>query len=204
MKTLLDQEKSKVYLIENALTKELKLELIEFLNQVNYSHDIFKFGSKEINSPRKTQSFCFEENLNYNFNQKFKSSTFIKDQNHILKRIANHLKTLKQSNNHDANKINYVLINYYRNGKDYIGWHSDNEKSIDSSCGIFSLSIGQERAFQMKHIQTKKTIINQPLMDNSLLIMCGENTQKEYKHQVPKRLKLKDERFNLTFRCIKK
>ena len=115
MKTLLDQEKSKVYLIQNILTKELQLELIEFLKKVKFTHDIFKFGSKEINSPRKTQSFCFEENLNYNFNQKFKSSTFIKDQNHILKKITNHLKSLNQSNNYDANKIIYVLINHYIN-----------------------------------------------------------------------------------------
>jgi len=204
MKTLIDREGAHVYLIDSFLDDNLLDELLMFLKQIKFTCDIFKFGSKLIESPRKTHSFCFEPNLTYNYTQQTKTSTFINDENHILKKVWNTVQQIKPNNHYDTHKLNYVLINHYSNGKEYVGWHRDNEKSIDQSSGIFSLSLGEERSFQIKEIQTKKIIFNEPLCHNSMIIMCGENMQHKYKHQVPKRLKMKNERFNLTFRCVKK
>ncbi len=95
---------------------------------------------------------------------------------------------------------NSVLLNLYRNGRDSNGWHSDNEKELGDSPEIASLSLGQERVFHMKHktLSLKKRFL---LADGSLLIMRGE-TQKYWKHQIPKSAREMSPRINLTFRRI--
>jgi alkylated DNA repair dioxygenase AlkB len=95
-----------------------------------------------------------------------------------------------------------VLLNYYRNGSDSNGWHSDNEKELGTNPVIASLSLGAERNFQLKHNfdpTQKKNII---LENGSLLLMKGA-TQHFWKHQVPKTTKPIGARINLTFRVIK-
>src|SRR5919197_1465614 len=52
-------------------------------------------------------------------------------------------------------KFNSCLLNLYQNGNEGIGWHSDDEKSIEKNSSIASLSFGAERKFSFK--QTKQT-----------------------------------------------
>ena len=98
-------------------------------------------------------------------------------------------------------KFNGVLLNYYRNGDDSMGWHADDEKELGTNPVIASLSFGASRNFQLQHSLdksiSKATIV---LNDASLLIMKGE-TQHFWKHQIPKQ-KNKGPRINLTFRKI--
>ena len=51
-------------------------------------------------------------------------------------------------------KFNGCLINLYRDGNDCMGWHSDNEKELDSEKSIASLSLGSSRDFLFKNILT--------------------------------------------------
>ena len=51
--------------------------------------------------------------------------------------------------------FNSILINYYKDGNDYIGNHSDDEKCLDK-IGV-SLSYGSIRKFRIKDKITKKT-----------------------------------------------
>lgn len=95
-----------------------------------------------------------------------------------------------------------VLLNQYRDGKDSNGWHADNEKELGTNPIIASLSLGEERVFQLKHntiSEAKKNII---LEHGSLLLMKG-STQHFWKHQIPKTTKPIGNRINLTFRSIK-
>ena len=48
-------------------------------------------------------------------------------------------------------KFNSVLINFYRDGNDSNGWHSDDEKELGQNPIIASLSFGANRRFVMKH-----------------------------------------------------
>ncbi len=99
-------------------------------------------------------------------------------------------------------EFNSCLLNYYRNGKDGMGWHQDNEKELGINPTIASLTFGQSRPFQLKHIskpELKKVDIT--LSNGSLLIMEGE-TQHHWKHQIPKTTRSIAERINLTFRKI--
>lgn len=94
--------------------------------------------------------------------------------------------------------FNGVLLNYYRDGKDYMGWHRDNEKSMDQRC-IASASFGTERRFSVRSIHSgKKTDIL--LESGSLLLM--NNLQQNWQHAIPRSLRTPGERINLTFRHI--
>jgi alkylated DNA repair dioxygenase AlkB len=95
---------------------------------------------------------------------------------------------------------NALLINYYRDGQDSNGWHADNEKSLGKNPSIASLSLGAERIFELRHLESNKKI-KLKLAHGSLLHMHGA-LQHHWKHQLPKVKDLKAARINLTFRLI--
>jgi alkylated DNA repair dioxygenase AlkB len=113
--------------------------------------------------------------------------------------------TLKKIRDHIFKRfnvpVNFVLVNLYVDGKDYIGWHSDDEGDLCKTAPIFSLSLGATRDFQLRHKVSGQTF-EQPLRSNSMTVMYPP-CQRAYKHQIPKRLKVKDPRLNLTFRVMK-
>ena len=94
-----------------------------------------------------------------------------------------------------------VLANLYRNEKDSNGWHADNEKELGRNPIIASVSFGEERKFQLKHISDANIKLSLNLNHGSLLLM-KESSQILYKHQIPKASKPKKNRINLTFRTI--
>ena len=47
--------------------------------------------------------------------------------------------------------FNSVLINYYRDGKDRVAWHSDDERELGKNPVIGSVSLGAERKFKLRH-----------------------------------------------------
>jgi len=50
------------------------------------------------------------------------------------------LEALQRETEHHCNfKFNAALLNYYRNGQDSMGWHSDDEPEIDQTCIALSL-----------------------------------------------------------------
>ena len=53
-----------------------------------------------------------------------------------------------------------VLLNLYRNEKDSNGWHSDNERELGRDPIIASVSLGEDRTFQLKHINKKEAKLN--------------------------------------------
>jgi alkylated DNA repair dioxygenase AlkB len=97
-------------------------------------------------------------------------------------------------------KFDYVLINYYRDGNDYISYHSDREAIGDGKNVICSVSLGETRKFVLKHLD--KTIPKRTfeLKDGSLIIMKGDETQIYWKHTITKTAVIKSPRINLTFR----
>ena len=98
-------------------------------------------------------------------------------------------------------QFNAVLLNLYRNENDSNGWHADNEKELGPNPIIASISLGEERLFQLKHNSNKLEKVNLNLAHGSLLLM-KEGSQINYKHQLPKSKKTKEPRINLTFRII--
>ena len=97
--------------------------------------------------------------------------------------------------------FNSVLLNWYRDGEDYLNWHSDNEKELGLNPTIASANFGQTRDFAIRRKDDKSQKMVLPLKHGTLLIMSGE-LQHYWEHSVPKRKKVTGSRFNLTFRQI--
>ena len=97
--------------------------------------------------------------------------------------------------------FNSVLANFYRDGRDRMGWHSDNERELGVRPLIASLSLGASRRFVLKRRADPPVKLTLELPHGSLLLMGGE-TQAHYKHALPATLKPIGARINLTFRRI--
>ncbi|GAA4350079.1 alpha-ketoglutarate-dependent dioxygenase AlkB family protein [Kangiella taiwanensis] len=97
--------------------------------------------------------------------------------------------------------FNSVLCNLYRDGQDSMGWHADDEKELGAEPVIASLSLGQPRAFHLKHKTNPKLRHKMTLTSGSLLVMKGA-TQQHWLHQVPKEANITQPRINLTFRNV--
>jgi alkylated DNA repair dioxygenase AlkB len=91
-------------------------------------------------------------------------------------------------------------LNLYHDGNVGMGWHSDDEKSIESNTAIASVSFGAERRFSFKHKQTKEAI--SVLLENGSLLLMEDATQKNWLHGLPKATKITLPRINLTFRTM--
>lgn len=113
--------------------------------------------------------------------------------------------------NQDKVHFDYVLINKYADGDDYIGYHTDDESDLRPDGIIASLSFGASRYFTFQGIlknsipkkKTKRELVRFLLNDGDLCIMAA-GTQKHVKHSIPKIAKSKcnTPRFNLTFRQL--
>ena len=99
-------------------------------------------------------------------------------------------------------KFNSVLLNYYRDHRDSMGFHSDDEKELGPLPVIASVSLGATRTFVLKH-RTRPELkpIRIELASGDLLLMKGV-TQKHWKHGINKQTKPCGPRVNLTFRRI--
>ena len=98
--------------------------------------------------------------------------------------------------------FNSVLANLYRDGRDSVAWHSDDEPELGSQPLIASLSFGAARRFRLRHRHLAHApTFSIDLASGSLLVMAGE-TQRNYRHELPKTTRPVGERINLTFRRI--
>ena len=97
-------------------------------------------------------------------------------------------------------KFNAVLVNLYREGRDSVSWHSDNEAINGREPTIASVSLGATRRFDLRHRETKQTV-KVDLEDGSLLVMSGLS-QQCWVHQIAKTAKPVGPRINLTFRLV--
>ncbi len=95
-------------------------------------------------------------------------------------------------------EYNAVLINRYRNGNDYISWHSDNDFG-DPEPTIASVTLGAVRPFRLRLRADKTKRVEYTPVHGSMIIMRGK-TNAEWEHMVPKTTKPIGERINLTFR----
>ena len=93
---------------------------------------------------------------------------------------------------------NAVLCNLYRDGNGSVGLHADDEPEMGPV--IASVSLGAERLFRLKR-RDGSVAFSERLAHGSLLIMAGD-TQKNFRHEVPKEPGITRPRINLTFRRI--
>ncbi len=108
--------------------------------------------------------------------------------------IKNQLEKLSDS------VFNSCLLNLYHDGKDGMGWHSDNEKELDTQSPIASLSLGASRKFAFRHKKDKTT--TSLILENGSALIMYPPTQNFWHHALLKTKTIHTSRINLTFRKI--
>ena len=97
-------------------------------------------------------------------------------------------------------RFNSVLLNLYRDGRDSMGWHADDEVELGREPVIASMSLGAVRRFRLRHNESRH-VVDRELASGSLVVMSGL-CQHAWKHEVPKQKAITEPRVNLTFRWI--
>ncbi|TFW27269.1 alpha-ketoglutarate-dependent dioxygenase AlkB family protein [Duganella callida] len=97
-------------------------------------------------------------------------------------------------------QFNSVLLNYYRNERDSMGFHADDERELGRNPAVASVSFGAPRTFILKHRRLPKTV-KLALGDGCLLLMAGA-LQSHWTHGINKERTPRGPRINLTFRQI--
>ncbi|MBK59827.1 MAG: alpha-ketoglutarate-dependent dioxygenase AlkB [Pseudomonas sp.] len=98
-------------------------------------------------------------------------------------------------------RLNGVLLNYYRDGQDAMGWHSDDERELGQQPLVVSLNLGATRRFDFRRKGASRIEYSISLEHGSLLVMSGL-TQHYWQHQIARTRKVRAPRLNLTFRQI--
>lgn len=96
--------------------------------------------------------------------------------------------------------FNSVLANLYRDGRDRMGWHADDEPELGAEPCIASLSLGAQRRFLLRPRGGGRSL-GLELPHGSLLLMAGA-TQRNYLHALPATARPCCARINLTFRWV--
>ncbi|MGA0588077.1 alpha-ketoglutarate-dependent dioxygenase AlkB family protein [Dyella sp. KRB-257] len=98
-------------------------------------------------------------------------------------------------------RFNSVLANLYRDGNDAMGWHSDDEPELGARPVIASVSLGETRRFLLRARAGDTRTHELHLAHGCLLRMAGD-TQRHYRHALPRMARVSAPRLNLTFRHI--
>ncbi len=152
--------------------------------------EIFVYGKRYL-TPRLT-SFVGEFGIKYKYSKVL----------HDAVGFPRWFYPLLQRINKSAGKtFNACLLNFYRNGNDRMGWHSDNEAELDPLMPIASLSLGARRDFffKKKNDHEKRHLS----LDNGDLLIMYPPCQSDWLHSLPRRKNIYEPRLNLTFRCFR-
>ena len=158
------------------------------LQNIPWKNDEVVVFGKRIVTKRKT-AWCGDSNYEYIYSNTIKQALPWTTELVILKQTVENVSNTK---------FNSCLLNLYHDGNECIGWHSDDEKSIEDNSSIASVSFGAERKFSFKHKQSKKFI--SILLEHGSLLLMKDTTQKNWLHSLPKSSKIAQPRINLTFR----
>ncbi len=178
----------KITYYPNFLNKKKSDKLYhELKNQSFWTHGVYNMFGKEIKTPRLLWALKDDDVDITDSYTVTDSSVWTKQVKKVKKKVEKLL----------SKKIKYAQLNYYRDGNDYIGWHTDSE--IKPGHMIASLSVGEPRLFQFKGIKSDDK--HQLILDNGSLIIFDEDAGKKlWKHRLPKQSKIQGGRINLTFR----
>jgi alkylated DNA repair dioxygenase AlkB len=172
--------------------KESDEFLEDLTSNINWRQDYIKLYGKSIALPRLTAWYGDEG----------KSYTYSGIEQHpepwtpTLEIIKNRIEAVAQV------KFNSVLLNLYREGKDSMSWHSDDEPELGKNPIIGSVSFGGTRRFRLKH-RHKKSEPTVPLdLSHGSFLLMRDELQHHWLHQISKTKKVVKPRINLTFRII--
>ena len=175
-----------------------------------------KICGKCIKIPRKQVAYG-EYGTEYNFSGNNVKARSYDEDDDISKEIK---KIITNLNINLKRQYNFVLINRYADGYQYIGPHSDDEKDLIDDYTIAGISLGAERniiftkGYHIKK-QSNSTSITKWIentedndeyklkLNNGSLFVIYQPTNKYWKHSIPKVSNCNQPRISLTFREMK-
>ena len=185
---------SDIALYKNFFSTEESDRLYEsLLSNIKWQQDKIKLFGKVYDEPRLTALYGEKDKVYVYSGIEKKPHQWNDDLIFIKERIEGIAKV----------KFSTCLLNLYRTGKDSNNWHQDNEKALGINPVIGSVSFGETRPFQLRHVNRRDLEkVDIKLTHGSFLLMKGR-TQHFWKHKIPKTSRNIKPRINLTFRIIK-
>ncbi|GAB3484762.1 alpha-ketoglutarate-dependent dioxygenase AlkB [Marinomonas epiphytica] len=148
------------------------------------------FG-KKVAVPRKV-AFVAQKGLGYRYSGKDHWGVGWPDELRVLKDQAEALA---------GQEFNSVLLNWYQNGEDYMGWHADNERVLGPAPQVAMLSLGVSRDFVFR-LKKNPKIKHSLLLEGGSWLVMEASTQVLWEHSLPVRKRVMQERISLTFRLL--
>lgn len=163
--------------------------MLDVLRPVEWEQRRMRFGGRDVLQPRLT-AWWGDIGTSYTYsgirNEPVPMPDWMRQLRSIVERVA-------------CARFNSCLGNLYRDGRDSVALHADDEPELGPEPTIASLSLGASRKFQLRHATSAP--IDLTLDDGDLLVMSGP-MQRECRHGVPKMSGVTEPRVNLTFRWV--
>lgn len=102
-------------------------------------------------------------------------------------------------------QFNFVLINRYENGDQYIGFHKDDETELGDNPTIVGVSLGAVRDVTFKATDVIPTTFPESFsleLEHGSVYVMYHPTNENWKHSIPKRSNIRRPRISLTFRKL--
>lgn len=159
-------------------------------SELNWRQDQIHLYGRAVYIPR-LQAFVADPGVRYTYSGlTLEGSGFPPSLKRLQAKLANQLSL----------QFNALLANLYRDGRDTMGWHSDDEAELGPAPVIASITLGAERSFKFRPKGGGESW-GIELQHGSLLLM-GAGVQARWQHSIPKRSRCQQARINLTFRQI--
>lgn len=190
MKNLLPFDGEAYFFVGNSFFQKEKL-FDKLKEEVDWKQDeVVMFGKRH--TLRRLSAWYGDEPFEY---------TYSKVSRQALPWTETLAEIKSQVENISGETFNSCLLNFYHDGADSMGWHSDDEPELDPNASIASVSLGAERKFSFKHKRSKETVST--FLENGSLLLMKPPTQEHWLHTLRKSKKVSEGRINLTFRRYK-
>lgn len=164
------------------------LDLSEVFNSITWEQRSLKLYGRDVKVPRLTSWMGTED---YTYSGMLHKASTLPD---VVASVKSEVERITGA------RFNSVLANCYRDGRDSVAEHADDETEIGAYPVIASVSIGSPRKFTIRHKESRE-LTSITLKHGDLLVMSGRS-QSDYLHGIPKTSKPGGARINLTFRHI--
>ena len=151
--------------------------------------DIFLFA-RPVLQPRLT-AWCSDAGVRYSYSGLQLDPA---PWHRALLELRNHLQ------NRLGETFNSVLANAYRDGRDSMGWHADDEPELGPQPVIASISLGAQRRMLLR---PRSGGASKPLdLEHGSLVLMRARAQADWQHAIPRTRRPVGLRINLTYRMI--
>ena len=161
------------------------------LNQIPWTQVIYYIKKRDmtVTTPRLTYCMGYHaqsnQSANYSFNPIEPELLPLKE------KVENFLNT----------KFNFIIFSYYRNEKDSITFHNDDDSFLSAGNYIPVISLGDTRQFKLKTIEKPSKTFNFDMHSGDMIVMKND-CQKKYLHSVPKKNYSISPKFSISFRSV--